>query len=152
MRAVVQRVSLAKVEVNKRIVGQIGDGLVVYLGVGRNDSQRESLWLSEKVLQLRIFSDDAGKMRHALKEVNGGLLVVSQFTLYGSVTGGRRPDFGEAAPKELAEALYEDFISRCREQGYPVQTGEFGAHMEVYQVNVGPVTIEINTDEVMSHG
>ncbi|MCL5115756.1 MAG: D-aminoacyl-tRNA deacylase [Firmicutes bacterium] len=152
MRAVIQRVSQAQVAVDGEVIGQIGLGLMVLLGISTDDTERELRWLSDKVMGLRVFMDQSGKMSRSLREVGGALLVVSQFTLYGEVRRGLRPDFQRAAPWQPARTLYEAFVARCREQGFTVATGEFGAHMEVSLVNTGPVTIIIDTDEVMADG
>lgn len=147
MRACIQRVSEASVTVAGVVTGQIGRGLVVLLGVGRNDGAAEVDWLAEKIVGLRIFEDDAGKMNRSLAEVGGGMLVVSQFTLYGDARRGRRPSFTDAAPPELAERLYAKFVDKVRRAGIEVATGKFREHMDVSLVNDGPVTIWIDTAE-----
>ena len=152
MRAVVQRVAQAHVTVDDQMVGQIGQGLMVLLGIARSDTAVQVKWLAQKITGLRIFSDSSGQLRWDLKAVDGSLLVVSQFTLYGDVRRGFRPDFGRAAPREMAEDLYEQFLGECRELGCRVETGQFGSHMQVSLVNIGPVTIHIDTDEVMTGG
>ena len=126
-------------------VGRIGKGLVVLLGVAGSDGEDEVSWLAEKVVGLRIFEDDQGKMNLSLSEVRGAMLVVSQFTLYGDCRRGRRPSFTEAAPPELAERLYESFVARVRAAGIEVATGRFREHMLVSLVNNGPVTLWIDT-------
>lgn len=141
MRAVVQRVKSACVTIDGRVAGQIGPGLMVLLGVSVSDEASDSSFLAEKIVNLRIFEDDQGKMNRSLMDTGGRLLVVSQFTLYGDCRKGRRPSFIHAAQPEKAEPLYERFISRVREKGVPVQTGEFGAMMDVSLVNAGPVTL-----------
>src|SRR5437879_4741352 len=141
MRAVVQRVSRAKVTVEGRISGEIGAGLMVLLGVGREDSAGVAASLAEKVANLRIFEDDQGKMNRSLLEVKGAALVVSQFTLYGDARGQRRPSYISAAPPEQAKALYEEFCEALRKLGVNVATGIFQATMSVELVNEGPVTI-----------
>jgi len=144
MLALVQRVSEARVTVDGAVAGEIGQGMLILLGVHNTDSEAESVWLAKKVSNLRIFNDDQGKMNRSLHDVAGDALVVSQFTLYGDARKGNRPSFIESAPPELAERLYEDFVSRlARELGRPVATGVFGAMMEVALVNDGPVTLAI---------
>jgi D-tyrosyl-tRNA(Tyr) deacylase len=147
MRACIQRVSEAQVTVGSEVTGQIGRGFVVLLGVGARDGEAEVAWLAEKIVGLRIFEDDAGKMNRSLAEVRGAMLVVSQFTLYGDSRKGRRPSFIDAAPPELAERLYESFVARVAGQGVEVATGRFRAHMLVSLVNDGPVTLWIDTEE-----
>ena len=145
MRAVVQRVSRAEVRVEGRATGSVGRGLVVLLGVGREDGEEDARLLADKVAALRIFEDGAGKMNLAVGEAGGGLLVVSQFTLLGDVRKGNRPSFTEAAPPEAANALYERFCGLLREKGLAVGTGVFRARMEVELVNEGPVTILLDS-------
>ena len=145
MRAVVQRVSRAEVRVEGRATGSVGRGLLVLLGVGREDGEEDARLLADKVAALRIFEDGAGKMNLAVGEAGGGLLVVSQFTLLGDVRKGNRPSFTEAAPPEAANALYERFCGLLREKGLAVGTGVFRARMEVELVNVGPVTILLDS-------
>jgi D-tyrosyl-tRNA(Tyr) deacylase len=147
MRAVVQRVSRAKVTVEGRITGEIGAGLMVLLGVGREDSPAVAVSLAEKVANLRIFEDEQGKMNRSLLEVKGAALVVSQFTLYGDARGQRRPSFISAAPPEQAAALYEEFNKALRALGVTVATGTFQAMMSVELVNEGPVTILLDSDK-----
>jgi len=147
MRAVVQRVSRAKVTVEGRITGEIGAGLMVLLGVGREDSPAVAVSLAEKVANLRIFEDEQGKMNRSLLEVKGAALVVSQFTLYGDARGQRRPSFISAAPPEQAAALYEEFNKALRARGATVATGTFQAMMSVELVNEGPVTILLDSDK-----
>ena len=145
MRFVVQRVSRAAVRVDGRVVGEIGTGLLVLAGFAPTDSDVQLDWMAEKLLGLRIFEDEQEKMNRSLDEVRGGVLVVSQFTLYGDAHKGRRPSFIGAAPPPLARQLYEGFVTRLRDRaapaGIPVATGEFGAMMEVELVNDGPVTL-----------
>jgi len=141
MRALVQRVARAAVRVDGRTVGEIGAGLLVFLGVRQGDTVADAEWLAAKVANLRIFEGDGGKFERSLAEVGGGLLVVSQFTLYGDTRRGRRPDFTAAADPRTAEALYDHFVACLRAAGHPVQTGEFGAMMAVELVNDGPVTV-----------
>jgi D-tyrosyl-tRNA(Tyr) deacylase len=147
MRAVVQRVSRAKVTVEGRITGEIGAGLMVLLGVGREDSPAVAVSLAEKVANLRIFEDEQGKMNRSLLDVKGAALVVSQFTLYGDARGQRRPSFISAAPPEQAAALYEEFNKALRALGITVETGIFQAMMSVELVNEGPVTILLDSDK-----
>jgi D-tyrosyl-tRNA(Tyr) deacylase len=147
MRAVVQRVSRAKVTVEGRISGEIGAGLMVLLGVGREDSPTVAASLAEKVANLRIFEDEQGKMNRSLLDVKGAALVVSQFTLYGDARGQRRPSFISAAPPEQAAALYEEFNKELRELGVTVATGIFQTMMSVELVNEGPVTILLDSDK-----
>ncbi len=147
MRAVIQRVSRAKVTVEGRISGEIGAGLMVLLGVGREDSPSVAASLAEKVANLRIFEDEQGKMNRSLLDVKGAALVVSQFTLYGDARGQRRPSFISAAPPEQAAALYEEFNKALRELGVALATGIFQAMMSVELVNEGPVTILLDSDK-----
>jgi D-aminoacyl-tRNA deacylase len=141
MRAVLQRVTSASVRVEGETVGEIGPGLVVLLGVARDDAEEDARYLVEKVLNLRVFDDAEGRMNLSVAERGGALLVVSQFTLYGDVRRGRRPSWFEAAPPELAEMLYEFFVTEARRAGARVETGSFRRMMEVELVNDGPVTI-----------
>ena len=147
MRAVVQRVSRARVTVDGEITGEIGSGSLVLLGVSAKDLEADADYLVEKVLNLRIFEDGAGKMNLSLLDVKGGLLVVSQFTLYGDTRHGRRPSFIDAAPPEQANRLYEYFVARAREQVIQVGTGRFQAMMDVELVNDGPVTIILDSEK-----
>ena len=149
MRAVVQRVSRARVSVNGEITGEIGLGLLVLLGVGAGDTRAEVDYLAEKTIGLRIFEDAGGKMNLSVAEVGGALLVVSQFTLYGDTRGGRRPSYIQAASPEDANRLYEEFVRCLRSFGVPVQTGVFQAHMEVELVNDGPVTILLDSEKTI---
>jgi D-aminoacyl-tRNA deacylase len=145
MRAVVQRVGPSRVEVAGEIVGKIDHGLLVYLGVGKGDDDAARAWMLGKVLGLRIFEDDAGKMNKSVAETGGSLLVISQFTLYGDVKRGRRPSFDDAMPPEEAERAYEAFVKEARSSGIEVQTGRFRADMRVVSENLGPVTIVIDS-------
>jgi D-tyrosyl-tRNA(Tyr) deacylase len=145
MRAVVQRVSRAKVLVGGDVTGEIGVGLMILLGVGREDTAAVAVALAEKTANLRIFEDENEKMNLSLLDVKGGALVVSQFTLYGDARGGRRPSFIAAAPPELAKALYEEFCGALRQLGVSVGTGIFQAMMSVELVNEGPVTILLDS-------
>ena len=142
MRVVLQRVSEASVTVGEETVGSIGPGLLLLVGFTESDDQSQVDWMAEKVVGLRIFPDDEGKMNRSLEDVDGELLVVSQFTLYGDCSKGRRPSFVHAAHPDLAVPLYESFVTRLSERvGRPVETGEFGAAMDVSLVNDGPVTL-----------
>jgi D-tyrosyl-tRNA(Tyr) deacylase len=145
MRAVVQRVSRAKVTVAGEISGEIGRGLLVLLGVGRNDTEAEADYLADKIVGLRIFEDDGGKMNRSVAEVSGAMLAVSQFTLYGNVRKGKRPSFDDAARPEVARTLYERFVNRIREAGLRCETGRFQEMMDVELVNDGPVTILLDS-------
>jgi D-tyrosyl-tRNA(Tyr) deacylase len=141
MRAVIQRVSKASVSVDGETVGQIGRGVVILVGVTHGDTQEQAEWLARKIAGLRIFEDSGGKMNAGLLDVDGAALVVSQFTLYADARKGRRPSFTDAAPPEIAEPLVEHFVQALRDQGVPVETGVFQAHMLVEIHNDGPVTI-----------
>jgi len=145
MRAVVQRVSRAEVRVNGEVVGKIGHGLLVLIGVAQNDAGSDANYLAEKVAGLRIFEDEAGKMKRSAAEVNGAVLAVSQFTLYGDVRRGKRPSFDAAAAPQQARELYEYFVGRIRAAGLSCETGRFQEMMEVELVNDGPVTILIDS-------
>ena len=145
MRAVVTRVREASVTIEGRVNGAIGQGFLVLLGVGPNDTEAVCDKLAEKVCNLRVFEDENGKMNRSLEQVGGSLLVVSQFTLYAD-TSSRRPGFTGAAKPDLAIPLYERFLQRCRDRGFEVRHGEFGADMQVASVNDGPVTILFDTD------
>lgn len=145
MRAVVTRVREASVTIEGRVNGAIGQGFLVLLGVGPDDTEAVCDKLAEKICNLRVFEDENGRMNRSLEQVGGAILVVSQFTLYAD-TSSRRPGFTGAAKPELAIPLYERFLERCRERGFPVRHGEFGADMQVASVNDGPVTILLDTD------
>jgi D-tyrosyl-tRNA(Tyr) deacylase len=145
MKAVVQRVDGASVQVGDRTVGAIGQGLVVLLGVTTSDTSGDVAYLATKVRDLRIFEDDAGRMNRSVAEVGGAVLVVSQFTLCADTRRGRRPSFDSAASPDLAQLLYEDFVARLRESGLTVATGVFKAHMRVSMTNDGPVTLWIDS-------
>lgn len=145
MRAVVTRVREASVTIEGRVNGAIGQGFLVLLGVGPGDTEAVCDKLAEKICNLRVFEDENGRMNRSLEQVGGAILVVSQFTLYAD-TSSRRPGFTGAAKPELAIPLYERFLERCRERGFPVRHGEFGADMQVYSCNDGPVTILLDTD------
>jgi len=145
MRAVIQRVKSASVAVDGRVTGEIGKGLLVLVGVGKGDGEKDLAFLASKLPDLRIFEDASGKFNLSLKEVGGGMLVVSQFTLYGDCRKGRRPSFIDAAEPVEAKRLYEQLVHRLKEQGTPVETGEFQTKMEVHLVNDGPVTILLDS-------
>ena len=147
MRAVVQRVSRARVIVDGNVTGEIADGLMVLLGVGRNDTSAVATAMAEKIANLRILEDDQRKMNRSLLDVKGSALVVSQFTLYGDARGQRRPSFIAAAPQEHAKNLYDEFAEALRRLGITVATGVFGAMMSVELVNEGPVTILLDSDK-----
>lgn len=145
MRAVIQRVSQARVEVDNQVIGAIGTGLLVLLSIHRDDTAKDLVWMVEKIQHLRIFDDDQGFMNRSLLEVRGELLVVSQFTLHGDCRKGRRPSWTASAPPDLARQLYDDFILACRQRGLPTQAGIFQAMMEVSLTNSGPVTILLDS-------
>ena len=149
MRAVLTRVTSASVTIDGQVVGSIGKGFLILLGVGPNDTAEHCRFLAQKALGLRIFEDENGKMNLGLESVGGQVLVVSQFTLYGNCRKGRRPSFTEAADPTLGEALYEQFLAECAALGYPPQHGQFGADMQVASVNDGPVTLILDTDQLM---
>jgi D-aminoacyl-tRNA deacylase len=148
MRAVVQRVKGAKVDVGGRTVGEIGTGLLVFLGVGLGDTEKDCEYLAGKIAHLRIFSDEQGLMNRSALEVEGAILVVSQFTLWGDCLRGRRPSFTRAAPPEKARRLYDHFTGLIREKGLKVATGVFQEMMEVHLVNDGPVTLLLDSEKV----
>ena len=148
MRAVVQRVTRASVQVCEEIVGEIGNGLVVLVGIARDDTKVEAAYLVEKISNLRIFDDDEGKMNLSVKDVHGGLLIVSQFTLYGDVRRGLRPSWIDAAPPEVAEPLYDFFVRQARATVDEVATGKFQAMMQVELINDGPVTILLDSNKL----
>ena len=148
MRAVVTRVSQASVEIEGKITGRIDRGFLILLGIGPEDTKKEATKLAEKILSLRVFKDENDKMNLGLESVAGQVLVISQFTLYGSVRKGRRPSFVGAAGPEHAIPLYEFFLSECARLGYEPQHGEFGADMKVFSVNDGPVTLWIDSDDL----
>ncbi|HET8722823.1 MAG TPA: D-aminoacyl-tRNA deacylase [Anaeromyxobacteraceae bacterium] len=145
MRSVVQRVARAAVRVDRQVVGEVGHGLLVLLGVAAGDGPDDARWTADKLAQLRIFEDDAGKMNRSVQDVGGGVLLVSQFTLLGDARKGNRPSFVAAAPPDQANALYEEVASLLRTRGVPVATGVFRAHMEVELVNDGPVTLLLDS-------
>ena len=145
MRAVIQRVSQASVVVARETVGAIGQGLMVLLGVAQGDTSKDVVYLADKTAGLRIFEDDDGKMNRSVKDIDGGILVVSQFTLLGDCRKGRRPGFSDAAPPELADTLYEEYVDALRSHGIIIATGVFRADMQVALVNDGPVTIMLDS-------
>jgi D-tyrosyl-tRNA(Tyr) deacylase len=147
MRALLQRVLRADITVDGVVTGAIGPGLLVFLGVGREDTERDVSYLVDKILHLRIFSDEKGKMNRNLRETSNAMLVASQFTLYGSTAKGRRPNFDQAAPPDLARRLYECFLEQARVAGVELHCGVFQAHMSVSLVNDGPVTILLDSVE-----
>jgi D-tyrosyl-tRNA(Tyr) deacylase len=140
MKAVIQRVTAASVTVDEQIVGQIGQGIMVLLGIEKGDDESKAEWLADKICALRIFSDAAGKMNHSVVDISGSLLVVSQFTLAGNCAKGKRPSFDTAAPPDEGKRLYEYFVAACRRSGLAVETGIFQADMQVTLTNDGPVT------------
>jgi D-tyrosyl-tRNA(Tyr) deacylase len=147
MKAVVQRVSEARVDVGGRTVGAIDQGLLILLGVHQDDDEAQGAWLANKITGLRIFEDDAGKMNRSLIDVGGGALIVSQFTLWGDCRKGRRPSFTQAAPPGPAEKLYLAFVDQIAALGVKTATGRFGAMMDVHLVNDGPVTLIVDSGE-----
>ena len=149
MRAVLTRVNSASVTIDGEVVGKIGKGFLILLGVGQEDTEAHCKFLAQKALGLRIFEDENEKMNLGLDQVGGEVLVVSQFTLYGNCRKGRRPSFAEAAPPELGNRLYEQFLKECEALGYPPQHGRFGASMQVESVNDGPVTLILDTKQLM---
>lgn len=148
MRAVVQRVSRAQVMVIDESVGAIDAGLLVLLGVGRSDTEADASYLAEKIVGLRIFEDERGKMNRCVQDIRGGILVVSQFTLYGDVRRGKRPSFDDAAPPENARRMYEFFVEQLRKSGLRCETGRFQEMMQVQLVNDGPVTILLDSTKM----
>ena len=150
MRAVLTRVKSASVTIDGEVVGKIGQGFLILLGVGPNDTEKESRYLAEKALGLRVFEDENGKMNLGLDAIGGEVLVVSQFTLFGNCRKGRRPSFTDAAGPELGERLYEQFLADCKTLGFPPQHGRFGADMKVESINDGPVTLILDMDQLMN--
>ena len=148
MRACIQRVSRANVSVDGQSIGEIGQGLVVLLGVGQGDQDFQAISLATKITELRIFNDQAGKMNRSLIDVAGSVLAISQFTLYGDARKGRRPSFVAAADPETGRRLYQRFVDEIRSRGVPIGTGQFQADMQVELVNDGPVTILLDTDKL----
>lgn len=147
MKAVIQRVTSADVKINGKINGEIGNGLMVLLGVGNTDTDEDIKYIADKIINLRVFSDENGKMNLSLKDVGGSMLVISQFTLYGDCSHGRRPYFGDAMEPVAANKMYESFVEYVKEQGISAQTGEFGADMKVTLTNDGPVTIILESKD-----
>jgi D-aminoacyl-tRNA deacylase len=145
MRAVLQRVSKAEVQVNEKVIGKIGRGFVILLGGAKDDTEKDAAFIADKALAMRVFADAEGKMNLALRQVGGELLVISQFTLLADTDSGRRPSFIRAAPPEEAKRLYQLFLSLVRNEGVKVETGEFGATMAVSLINDGPVTIVLDS-------
>ena len=148
MRAVLTRVKHASVTIDGKVHGQIGEGFLILLGVTHEDTEAQAVKLAEKLTSLRIFEDENGKMNRGLDEVQGQLLVISQFTLYGNCKKGRRPEFLAAARPEVAIPLYEKFVQVCRDKGFHTETGEFGAYMQVDSLNDGPLTLVVDTDQL----
>ncbi len=149
MRAVLTRVNSASVTIDGEVVGSIGKGFLILLGVGPEDTPEHCRYLAQKALGLRVFEDENGKMNLGLEQVNGQVLVVSQFTLYGNCRKGRRPSFTDAADPALGERLYEQFLKECEALGFAPQHGRFGADMQVASVNDGPVTLLLDTQQLM---
>lgn len=143
MKILVQRVSHASVEVESKVIASIDSGILAFVGVTHSDTLAEAIWLAQKLVHLRIFEDEKGKMNRSLLESHGKALIISQFTLYGDCTYGRRPSFTQAAPPDLANHLYEAFITEVRKKGVGVETGKFGAEMKVSLLNDGPVTLTL---------
>jgi D-tyrosyl-tRNA(Tyr) deacylase len=148
MRAVVQRVLEGDVKINGQSVGKVGSGLLVYLSVGKADTEKDAEWIAEKLVNLRIFHDEAGKMNRSLIDVGGGILLVSNFTLHGDCREGRRPGFDAAAEPQLAKQLYEKVIELITQQGIYVETGTFGEYMQVSSINDGPVTFLLDSSRL----
>ena len=147
MRAVIQRVSRASVTVDSKLTGSIERGLLVFLGVGKQDTQKDIDFIADKITNLRIFECDEGKMNLSVKDIGGKVLLISQFTLFGDCRKGRRPDFTTAGPPDMAKDFYEQTIAAIREKGMPVETGIFAAHMDIDSINDGPVTIIIDSQK-----
>jgi D-aminoacyl-tRNA deacylase len=145
VRAVITRVAWARVKVDDEVVGEIARGICALIGVGQGDTESEAIWLADKIVKARIFTDDQDKMNLSVRDVGGALLAVSQFTLYGDMRGGNRPSFGEAMEPERARALFEQVCERIRASGVAVQTGRFRAHMAVESLNEGPVTLLLDS-------
>lgn len=141
MRIILQRVNESRVEVAGQIIGKIQKGLNLLVGITPSDTEQEVAWIARKCLELRIFPDQSGKLSQSVQDIQGGLLVISQFTLYGDCRKGRRPSFDKAAPGAMAEQIYEQFVTELRASGLQVETGQFGAMMNVYIENDGPVTL-----------
>ncbi|UJB68678.1 D-tyrosyl-tRNA(Tyr) deacylase [Acaryochloris sp. 'Moss Beach'] len=141
MRIILQRVNESRVEVAGQMIGEIQKGLNLLVGITPSDTEQEVAWMARKCLELRIFPDSSGKLSQSVQDIEGGLLVISQFTLYGDCRKGRRPSFDQAAPGAIAEKIYEQFVTKLRASGLQVETGQFGAMMNVYIENDGPVTL-----------
>ena len=148
MRAVMTRVKHASVTIDGKETRSIGEGFLILLGITHEDTEAQAVKLADKLTKLRIFEDADGKMNRGLEEVNGELMIISQFTLYGNCKKGRRPDFLAAARPEVAIPLYEKFVAECRSKGFRTATGEFGAYMEVESLNDGPLTLVVDTDNL----
>ena len=148
MRAVLTRVKHASVTIDGKETRSIGEGFLILLGITHEDTEAQAVKLADKLTKLRIFEDADGKMNRGLEEVNGELMIISQFTLYGNCKKGRRPDFLAAARPEVAIPLYEKFVAECRSKGFRTETGEFGAYMEVDSLNDGPLTLVVDTDNL----
>ncbi|MBO5122152.1 MAG: D-tyrosyl-tRNA(Tyr) deacylase [Oscillospiraceae bacterium] len=148
MRAVMTRVKHASVTIDGKETRSIGEGFLILLGITHEDTEAQAVKLADKLTKLRIFEDADGKMNRGLEEVNGELMIISQFTLYGNCKKGRRPDFLAAARPEVAIPLYEKFVAECRSKGFRTETGEFGAYMEVDSLNDGPLTLVVDTDNL----
>ena len=147
MRAVIQRVVNAKVEIDENIVGKINTGFVILLGIKNTDTSKDAIWLANKIISLRVFEDENGKMNKGIEEINGEILLISQFTLYGDCRKGKRPSFIEAARPEIATPLYEEFKTIISNHNIKIETGVFGADMKVSLINDGPVTLIIDSIE-----
>lgn len=148
MRAVVQRVKEASCKIDEKIVGKIEKGILLFLGIGKGDEDKDLKYLVDKVLGLRIFSDDEGKMNLSLEDVEGEILIISQFTLYGDVRKGKRPSFSNSSSPEIGEAYYKQFIEEVRSRGIKAETGVFGADMDIELINDGPVTILLDSEKI----
>jgi D-tyrosyl-tRNA(Tyr) deacylase len=148
MRAIIQRTAQSSVKVDEQIIAEIGQGLTILLGVGMEDTEEDAMYLAEKIVNLRIFSDNSGKMNLSVLDINGDLLVVSQFTLFADCRKGRRPSFDAAAPAQMAEELYEKFMECCRERGVRVACGKFQSEMIVSLANHGPVTMLLDSKRI----
>lgn len=149
MRAVIQRVKNASVKIDGRVNGEAGEGLLIFLGVGKGDADADLKYIADKILGLRIFEDENGKMNRSVTDISGDLLIISQFTLYGDCRKGKRPSFDGAMPPKEAEEMYESFVAYMRESGLKTETGEFGADMKVELLNDGPVTIILDSSKLI---
>lgn len=152
MRIILQRVNESRVEVAGQMIGKIEKGLNLLVGITPSDTEQEVAWMARKCLELRIFPDESGKLSQSVQDIEGGLLVISQFTLYGDCRKGRRPSFAKAAPGAVAEQIYEQFVNKLKESGLQVETGQFGAMMNVYIENDGPVTLILEREAAGSIG